>query len=106
MAKEKKPTKIWDNCKGFGEVQKSDALKLKVELVARDGVKYISIREWYLKKSTGEWKPGLKGIAVPVKLPIGGNVHNVMEELLPIIGQALGEVDEFLLADPDNEVWG
>ena len=35
---------IWNNCKKIGEVKKSDRTKVVVELVARDGVKYINIR--------------------------------------------------------------
>ena len=32
---------IWNNCKKIGEVKKSDRTKVVIELVARDGIKYM-----------------------------------------------------------------
>lgn len=102
---EKKPKKVWDNCIFIGEVMKSDAKKIRVELVARDGVKYINLREWYKKKSDGVWKPGLAGFAMPVAIPINGKVEAPSNELQDLIKTALEQAPDFAIADENNEVW-
>lgn len=100
-----KPKKIWDNCKFIGEVKKSDRTKLRVELVARDGVRYINVREWYMKKSEGIWKPGLGGFAIPVKIPIEGQVVQPAEELIKLMQSVIEEAPDFPLEDEANAVW-
>lgn len=99
-----KRKKIWDNCKLIGEVQKSASMKFRVELVTRDGVKYINIRDWYKKRSTNEWKPGLAGIAVPVLLPIEG-VGEAAANLITMIQEGLKQSKDFALEDEANAVW-
>ncbi len=66
----KKPKRIWDNYKVVGEVLKSDRIKIVVAAAIRDGVKYINIREFYLRQKDQEWKPGRDGITIPVIIPI------------------------------------
>lgn len=100
-----KPKKIWDNCKFIGEVQKSERTKLRVELVARDGVRYINVREWYMKKSEGVWKPGLGGFAVPVRIPIEEHIVQPAEELVKLMQKAIEEAPNFPLEDEANAVW-
>ena len=62
--------RIWDNYQTIGEVQKSDHLKLVVSAATRDGVRYINIREFYFKTSTGTWGHGRDGITIPLLRPI------------------------------------
>ncbi|NLD21644.1 MAG: hypothetical protein GX664_04060 [Bacteroidales bacterium] len=102
MSKQKK---VWDNCKFIGEVKKSERTKLRVELVARDGVRYINVREWYMKKSEGIWKPGLSGFAIPVKIPIEGQVVQPAEELIKLMQKVIEEAPSFPLEDEANAVW-
>ena len=66
----KKPKRIWDNYQEVGEVQKSDSIKFVIAAAIRDGVRYINIREFYLRKKDGVWRPGRDGITVPIKIPI------------------------------------
>ena len=65
-----KPKRIWDNYQEVGEVQKSDSIKFIIAAAVRDGVKYINIREFYLRKSDCVWRPGRDGITLPVIVPI------------------------------------
>ena len=66
----KPPKRIWDNYQEVGEVQKSDSIKFVIAAAIRDGVRYINIREFYLRKKDGVWRPGRDGITVPIKIPI------------------------------------
>jgi hypothetical protein len=104
MATEK-VKKIWDNCMLIDEVLKSPSTKLRIELVSRDGVKYVNIREWYKKKSDNVWKPGLAGFAMPVMFPIDGEVDTPAANLLDTIQEALDKASDFELANDDNAVW-
>lgn len=97
--------KLWDNCKFIGEIQKTAKTKLRCELVARDGIKYVNIRQWYFKNSDGTWKPGLEGLAVPVMVPIDGEIVNTANNLVDLINQALDQADTFAIQDPLHEVW-
>src|SRR5690554_6023130 len=96
---------IWNNCKRIGEVHKSDRTKLVVELVARDGVKYINIRGWYIRKRDNEWRPAMEGFAIPVNIPIDGELANPTEGLLKLINEALAQVEDFAIEDEANAVW-
>ena len=96
---------IWNNCKRIGEVRKSDRTKLVVELVARDGVKYINIRGWYIRQRDQEWRPAMEGMAIPVRLPIDGKLSDPMAEVSRMINEAMAMVDEFPIEDEANAVW-
>lgn len=97
--------KVWDNCVTIDEVQKSNGTKLVVQLVARDGVKYINVREWYKKKSDNEWKPGVAGISVPVMVAIDGEPTTPATDLVDIITEALTRAPQFALEDEANAVY-
>lgn len=100
-----KPKKVWDNCVLIDEVLKSPSTKLRVELVARDGVKYVNIREWYKRKRDNEWKPGLGGFSIPVMIPIEGEVTTPAMDLITTIQEALDKAPSFELEDEENAVW-
>lgn len=102
---ETKKKLVWDNCKLLGEVQKAPSSKLRVELVARDGIKYINIREWYMKKSENVWKPGLSGFAIPINLPIDGTIVAPTGELMMFISKGINEAHDFAIQDEANAVW-
>lgn len=102
-----KMKRIWDNYKVIGEVQKSDAIKFVIAAAIRDGVKYINIREFYNKKSTGEWKPGRDGITIPVIVPInkGATLIKPIEGISGLLSQALEELSTLPIADEANAVY-
>lgn len=97
--------KIWDNYKRIGEFHKSDNTKIVVELVAKDGVKHLSLREWYMRKRDKEWKPGMRGLTVPVQVPIKGSVETPLVTLTHQIKEVLDEAPGFEIEDEDNAVW-
>ena len=100
--KQKKPKKIWDNYAELFEVQKSDRIKLVVAAGVRDGVKYINVREFYLKISEGVWKPGRDGITVPIKMPIekGAKIIEPAEAFIEAIKMTVEHLVDMPLADP------
>ena len=109
--KEKAPKRIWDNCKQIGFIQKAPKLRINLELVARDGIKYLNIREFYCRKDeVDNYKPSLKGIVIPIDM-----VHTDENEqatstpvALPFIGMltdAIKEADNFELYDEANAVY-
>jgi len=102
----KRRRKLWDNHKIIGTVHKSDRTRLQVELVAKDGVKIINIREWYLKKSDNEWKPnGLAGFAIPILAPINGIPTAAATELIKMMLETINQSKDFAIHDPEHEIW-
>lgn len=102
---EEKKTKVWDNCELIGEVQKSERTKLRIELVARDGIKSINIREWYLKKSEGVWKPAITGFAVPLLIPTEQGRIAPAAELQKLVAEAIAKAPDFEIENEANAVW-
>ncbi len=104
MAKAKK---IWDNYKVIGEVRKSDAIKLQVAAAYRDGVQYINIREFYMRKRDNEWMPGRDGITVPVVIPVNGGKERVhtYTQLSDLMAAAVAELAAMPMEDANNAVW-
>lgn len=105
MRKTNKPAIIWNNCKHIGDVHKSPWTKYKVELVARDGVKYINIREWYMRKKDSKWFPSSKGVVIPIAIPIEGVVQEPLQAVLALIKTTLNEAKSFKIEDHENTVW-
>ena len=102
-----KPKRIWDNYKELFEVQKSDKIKFVVAAATRDGVRYINIREFYMRMRDGVWKPGRDGITIPLNVPIeqGSKILAVASELLMRINEAADVAAEMELVDEANAVW-
>ena len=96
---------IWNNCKKIGEVKKSNRTKVVVELVARDGVKYINIRGWYIRKRDNEWRPALDGIAIPIEIPIDGKLTRPIVDIMEMVNTALDMAEDFPIEDEANAVW-
>ena len=108
MFEPKKPEmrKIWDNYKVIGEVKKSEATKVVVSLGARDGVKCINIRAWYLKKRNPDWAPALEGMVIPLAGIIDGAINgSIGPQFLSLIDQALREAPSFAIEDPAHAVY-
>lgn len=71
--KVRRPTKrriIWDNYKEVGYVRKGTQVQIVVAAGARDGVKYINIREFYRTRDNTDWRAGRAGITIPIRIPI------------------------------------
>lgn len=100
-----KPRRVWDNYKHLGEVLKSDRTKLVFELVARDGVKYLNIREWYCRKTDNVWRPSLKGLSIPIAIPVGDEIEMPVNILAEIAQEAIDLSSQFAIQDEENEVW-
>jgi len=104
MAEKKR---IWDNFVHIGEVQKSEATKLVVSAATRDGYRCINVREWYMKKSDNEWKPGRDGINVPLLSPIKGGKEtlHVATGFADLILKCIEQLPDIALVDEDNAVY-
>ena len=107
VKKAPKPKRIWDNYEEVGEIQKSDRLKFIVAVGVRDGVKYLNIREFYLKKSEGIWKPGRDGISLPIKLPINKGTEIIMpyEGFRDLLAKAAEFSESIALYDEANALY-
>lgn len=108
--KEPKPPKrkrVWDNYKVITEVQKSDRIKLVIAAAVRDGVKYINIREFYLRQKDGVWKPGRDGITVPLMIPIeqGTKIIEPYWGFVDALTATMRELKEMPLYDEANAVY-
>lgn len=103
----KKAKKIWDNYKVIGEVKKSDAIKLVVAAAYRDGVQYINIREFYIRKRDNVWMPGRDGITVPVIIPVsqGKEMVHTYTQLGDLMTAAVAELAVMPMEDAENAVW-
>lgn len=102
-----KAKKIWDNYKVIGEVRKSDAIKFVVAAAYRDGVQYINIREFYLRKKDNKWMPSRDGITVPVIIPVNGGKERVhtYTQLGDLMTAAVAELAVMPMEDAENAVW-
>lgn len=103
----KAPKRIWDNYKVIGETQKSDRIKLVVAAAIRDGVKYINIREFYLRQRDNEWRPGRDGITVPISIPInkGTDIIFPYDVFNTLLSAAAKELKDMPLYDHNNAVY-
>lgn len=101
--------KVWDNEKLIGEVRRSDAMLMRITIVARDGIKYINLHDFYKKKSDpdGKWYPTMAGIAIPYVVPIDNGTSRLEphKEIMQFINKALSELPEFPLEDEEHAVY-
>lgn len=102
-----KAKKIWDNYKVVGEVQKSNAIKFVVAAAYRDGVQYINIREFYIRKRDNVWMPGRDGITVPITIPVneGTELVNTYMQLAEVMAETAKVLVDMPMEDEENAVW-
>ena len=107
MATSNKKKKIWDNYKVIGEVRKSDAIKFVVAAAYRDGVQYINIREFYIRKRDNVWMPGRDGITVPIIIPVnkGTEMVETFPAFMELLHKAAKELSTMPMEDAENAVW-
>lgn len=103
----KEPKRIWDNYKVIGETLKSDRIKLVVAAAIRDGVKYINIREFYLRQRDNEWRPGKDGITVPINIPINKGTEMIFpyDAFNTLLSAAAEELKDMPLYDSNNAIY-
>lgn len=101
------PKRIWDNYKVIGDTQKSDRIKLVVAAAIRDGVKYINIREFYLRQRDNEWRPGRDGITVPINIPINKGTDMIFpyDAFITLLAAAAKELKDMPLYDSNNAIY-
>lgn len=102
-----KPKRLWDNYKVVGEVMKSDSIKIVVGAGIRDGVRYINLREFYIRKRDGVWNPGRDGLTIPLKVPVEKGTR-IIEPYTTIIGLLADTADVLAtmeLMDENNAVY-
>ena len=102
-----KQKRIWDNFIEIGEVRKSDSIKLVVSAATRDGYRYVNIREFYIRKKDGVWKPGRDGITIPLKAPLnkGEEFIEPADSLSLALFSAMEHAKTMELVDENNAVY-
>ena len=99
--------RIWDNYQVIGEVKKSASIKFVVGAAIRDGVKYINIREFYIRKRDGVWMPGRDGITIPMVVPINNGTERITPyaEMTDLILKTVAALETMPLADEAHAVY-
>ena len=107
-----KPKKIWDNYLEIAEVQKSNRIKFVVSAATREGIRYLNIREFYLRQKDNVWRPGRDGITIPLTVPIAFNEEtnettllSTYEEMLKALVSTATIAKDMALSDPDHAVY-
>lgn len=102
-----KKKRIWDNYQVVGEVQKSSKIKFVVGAGIRDGVRYINIREFYMRQRDGEWRPGRDGITIPLMIPVdhASRRINPYNDLLPLLAETAEVLKGMELYNENNAVY-
>lgn len=99
--------RIWDNYKVIGEVKKSDSIKIVVAAAIRDGVRYINLREFYIRKRDNVWMPGRDGLTIPLMIPVknGTEMLKTFEAIMPMFNAAAEELQVMPIEDAANAVY-
>jgi len=102
-----KPKRLWDNYKVIGEVQKSDNIKIVIGAGIRDGVRYINLREFYMRKRDGVWNPGRDGLTIPLKVPVknGTDIITPYVEIIGLMADTASALETMELMDEENAVY-
>lgn len=105
--KTEKPKRLWDNYAIIGEIQKNNNIKFVVGAGIRDGVRYINIREFYLRKRDNVWNPGRDGITIPLRVPIekGTKIITPYTELIDLLAKTAEALEVMELADEEHAVY-
>lgn len=109
--KPKAPKVIWENSLNIGFIQKAPKLRIKVDLTARDGIKYLSLREMYCRRDEEDnYKPGIKGLIIPIDMHEQGEDGSVVTTpvAMPFIQMLMDTVErskDFPVYDEANIVY-
>lgn len=99
--------RLWDNNKELGHVMRADSTKISLHLVTRDGIKYVNLRDFYQKRTDGEWRASSTGIVIPYIVPVKRGKERIepFKEVMQLLRQAEELLVDFPLADKDNAVY-
>lgn len=99
--------RLWDNYAIIGEVRKNNKIKFVVGAGIRDGVRYINIREFYIRKRDEVWSPGRDGITIPLLIPVEGatTILTPYKELLKVLEETVEALEVMALADDEGAVY-
>lgn len=101
--------KLYDNVQVIGHVRVTDKKRLKVELVATDGIKSVHITHQYCTKAEPDnWKPARGALTIPLMSATKGqNPEPIkpLEDLLVVLEECIKQSNDFAIEDPDNELW-
>ena len=102
-----KMKRVWDNYKVIGEIQKSDSIKIVVAAAIRDGVRYVNLREFYIRKKDNQWMPGRDGLTIPLVIPIkkGTEILKPLKEIVPLLTKTAKELITMPIEDANNAVF-
>ena len=99
--------RIWDNFEEIAEIRKSDGIKFVIAAATRKGFRYLNIREFYLRKKDGVWKPGRDGITIPMVAPLnkGEEFIHPYDELIKALSEAAVAVQDMELINEEKAIW-
>ena len=103
---------IWDNYVELGRVQKTEKQMYVLSLAARQGVKYLNIREFYWRAKDQTWRASMNGMAIPFETPIIDKAsktikewYKVLEGFRPLLQEAMEKFPDFPIVDPVNTIY-
>lgn len=99
--------RIWDNYKVICRVRKTDNIHYEFAAAVRDGIRYINIREFYLRKRDGVWRPGMDGLTIPVisRLNNGTAKYHTLANFVKALTITKKEALELPIYDSTHSVW-
>lgn len=102
-----KQKKLWDNYLIIGEVRKNNRIKFVFGAGIRDGVRYLNIREFYLRQRDGVWNPGKDGITIPLRVPVeeGTKVIEPYVDFIAMMERTKESLEIMDLSDEENAVY-
>lgn len=107
MSESKSIKRIWDNFEEVCEVRKSDGIKFIIAAATREGYRYINIREFYMRKKDGKWRPGRDGITIPLKAPLnkGEKFIAPLSSMLVALQKTMDVASTMDLLDESKSIW-
>lgn len=101
--------KLYDNVQVVGHVRVTDKKRLKVELVALDGIKSVHITHQYCTKAEpNNWKPARGALNIPIVSATKGKnpePTTPLADLLVLLDECIKQSEDFAIEDPENELW-
>lgn len=109
--------RVWDNYKLLGIVPKNKYSKIVITITARDGVKYLCMREHVLSKRYKAWVPTRKGMTIPwrypspvldyMQRPTGEvEIQHMLEGVILLLNKSLQELEKFDIYNEKNVIFG
>jgi len=63
-------------------IRKADLLEIRISFSSFKDREFVDVREWYLSRETGEWKPSQKGFTLPIEVE---TIEDVRDGLTAVI---------------------